>query len=68
MSNTSAQFFLIVWGISQQKYVHSESQFNSSFVYDENETSKEVLAGLKMMLIFSSQAISPSQFYFFRCK
>ena len=34
--------------------MYSESVLNSSHVYDVIETSKEVLAGLKMMLTFFS--------------
>ena len=34
--------------------MHSKSVLNSSYVYDEIETSKEVLAGLKMLLTFLS--------------
>ena len=36
----------------------SESVLNSSYVYDEIETSEEVLAGFKMMLPFLSRATS----------
>ena len=34
--------------------MHAEIVLNSSYVYDEIETSKEVLASLKMMLTFLS--------------
>ena len=62
MSNNSVQFLKIFhspWGIFQQKYMYPELVLNSSYVYDEIETSKEVLAGLKMMLTFVSRATSP---------
>ena len=36
--------------------MYSESVLNSSYVYDEIKTSKEVLAGLKMMLTSLPQA------------
>ena len=39
--------------------MYPELVLNSSYVYDEIETSKEVLAGLKMMLTFVSRATSP---------
>ena len=45
--------------------MHSESVLNSSYVDDVIETSKEVLAGLKMMLTFLSRATCPSSFTFF---
>ena len=67
MSNTSLQFFVILqslWGIFQQKYMYSESILNSSYVYDVIETSKEVLAGLLMMLTFLSRAASPPSLTF----
>ena len=68
-SNTSVQFFKMFQvprGIFQQKYMYSESVLNSSYVYDEIETSKEVLAGLKMMLTFLSRATSPPSFTYFK--
>ena len=45
--------------------MYSESVLNSSYVDDVIETSKEVLAGLKMMLTFLSRATCPSSFTFF---
>ena len=45
--------------------MYSESVLNSSYVYDVIETSKEVLAGLNMMLTFLSRATSPPSFTFF---
>ena len=39
--------------------MHAEIVLNSSYVYDEIETSKEVLASLKMMLTFLSRATNP---------
>ena len=43
----------------------SESVLNSSYVYDEIETSEEVLAGFKMMLPFLSRATSSPSLPFF---
>ena len=40
------------WGIFQQKYIDSESVLNYLYVSNVTETSKEVLAGSKMMLTF----------------
>ena len=48
--------------------MYSESVLNSSYVDDVIETSKEVLAGLKMMLTFLSPATCPSSFTFFWIK
>ena len=45
--------------------MYSESVSKSSYVYDVIERSKEVLAGLKKMLTFLSQATCPSSFTFF---
>ena len=50
---------------STKVYMYSESVSNSSYVYDVIETSKEELAGLKMMLTFLSRATCPSSFAFF---
>ena len=44
--------------------MYSESVLNS-YVDDIIEISKEVLAGLKMMLTFLSRATCPSSFAFF---
>ena len=49
---------------STKVYMYSESVSNSSYVYDVIETSKEELAGLKMMLTFLSRATCPSSFTF----
>ena len=61
ISDTNVQYF----PTKVQKYMHSESALNSCYVYDEIETSKEVLAGLKMMLIFLPRATSSPGFTFF---
>ena len=45
--------------------MHSEPVLNSSYVYNVIETSKEVLAGLKMRLNFLCPAASPLSFTFF---
>ena len=45
--------------------MHAEIVLNSSYIYDEIETSKEVLAGLKMMLTFLSRAKNPPVLLFF---
>ena len=50
---------------STKVYMYSESVSNSSYVYDVIETSKEVLAGLKIMLTFLSRSACPSSFTFF---
>ena len=47
------------------KYMYSESVLNSSYVYDEIETSEEVLAGFQMMLTFLSRATSSPSLTFF---
>ena len=39
--------------------MYSESVLKSSYVYDVIDTSKEVLAGLKMVLTFLSRATTP---------
>ena len=44
--------------------MYSESVLNSSYVYDEIETSKVVLVGLKMMLTFLSLALCLLNFTF----
>ena len=53
---------------SNKKYMYSESVLNSSYVYVEVETSKEILAGLKEMLTFLSRAVCPSRFIYFLIK
>ena len=45
--------------------MYSELVLNSSYVYVEVETSKEILAGLKEMLTFLSRAVRPHRFIFF---
>lgn len=40
-------------------YMYSEWLLKHSYVYDENETTKEILVGSKMMLTFSSRAPLP---------
>ena len=47
--------------------MYSELVLSSSYVYDVTETSKEVLAGLKLMLTFYLKQQVP-QFYFFWTK
>ena len=53
---------------SNKKYMYSESVLNSSYVYVEVETSKEILAGLKEMLTFLSRAVRPPRFVYFLIK
>ena len=54
--------------VFSNKSIYFLNQYWIIFVSDVTETSKEVLAGLKMLLTFLSPAASPSQFYFFRIK
>ena len=66
ISNTSVYFFVnISITLRYWKYMFSESVLNSSYVYDEIETSEEVLAGFKMMLPFLSRATSSPSLTFF---
>ena len=50
---------LIIFWFPPKTYMHSEWLLKYSYVYNENETTKEILAGLKMMLTFLSRAPRP---------
>ena len=49
-------------------FLYSQSVLNSCYVYNESETSKELLASLEMMLTFLSRTRSTPGFTFFWLK
>ena len=67
VSNTSVQFFVNI-SVTLRYFLYSQSVLNSYYVYDESETSKELLASLEMMLTFLSRARSTPGFTFFWLK
>ena len=70
-ANTNVQSVVNIFitiNIFQHRYVYSESVLNSWYVYDNNKTNKQALAGWKNNVDFKISSNKSPQFYFFWIK